>query len=290
MHRLLSAGLVAALSFAAPAFAQETTAPDAGPDAGTVLATVNGVEITLGHAIVMRERLPAQFDSLPDEVLLRGIVDQLVDQTLLAGLVSERAEDDPLEVRLHLENERRGSLAARLIGERIATAPDEAAVQAAYDARLEAFEPESEFSAAHILVATEEDAADIRARIDAGEDFAALAAEHSSDPGSAANGGSLGWFGLGRMVPEFEAAVTGLEVGAISDPVETQFGWHVIRLDDTRETSLPPLEALRGEIVSELQEQALQAEVEALRADAEIVIPEAAVAPEAIRSDDLLGN
>jgi peptidyl-prolyl cis-trans isomerase C len=84
--------------------------------------------------------------------------------------------------------------------------------------------------------------------------------------------------------------VTGLEVGAVSDPVETQFGWHVIRLDDTRQTSLPPLEALRGEIVSELQEQALQAEVEALRAEADIVMPEAAVAPEAIRSDDLLGN
>jgi peptidyl-prolyl cis-trans isomerase C len=286
MHRLLSAGLVAALGLSTPALAQDAAAPDAG----TVLATVNGVEITLGHAIVMRERLPAQFDSLPDDVLMRGIVDQLVDQTLLAGLVSESEETDPLEVRLHLENERRGSLAARLIGERIATAPDEAAVQAAYDARLAAFEPENEYSAAHILVATEEEAADIRARIDAGEDFAALAAEHSTDPGSAANGGSLGWFGLGRMVPEFETAVTGLEVGAVSDPVETQFGWHVIRLDDTRQTSLPPLEALRGEIVSELQEQALQAEVEALRAEADIVIPEAAVAPEAIRSDDLLGN
>jgi peptidyl-prolyl cis-trans isomerase C len=286
MHRLLSAGLVAALGLSAPALAQDAPAPDAG----TVLATVNGVEITLGHAIVMRERLPAQFDSLPDDVLMRGIVDQLVDQTLLAGLVSESEETDPLEVRLHLENERRGSLAARLIGERIATAPDEAAVQAAYDARLEAFEPENEYSAAHILVATEEEAADIRARIEAGEDFAALAAEHSTDPGSAANGGSLGWFGLGRMVPEFETAVTGLEVGAVSDPVETQFGWHVIRLDDTRQTSLPPLEALRGEIVSELQEQALQAEVEALRAEADIVMPEAAVAPEAIRSDDLLGN
>jgi peptidyl-prolyl cis-trans isomerase C len=286
MHRLLSAGLVAALGLSTPALAQDAAAPDAG----TVLATVNGVEITLGHAIVMRERLPAQFDSLPDDVLMRGIVDQLVDQTLLAGLVSESEETDPLEVRLHLENERRGSLAARLIGERIATAPDEAAVQAAYDARLAAFEPENEYSAAHILVATEEEAADIRARIDAGEDFAALATEHSTDPGSAANGGSLGWFGLGRMVPEFETAVTGLEVGAVSDPVETQFGWHVIRLDDTRQTSLPPLEALRGEIVSELQEQALQAEVEALRAEADIVIPEAAVAPEAIRSDDLLGN
>jgi peptidyl-prolyl cis-trans isomerase C len=286
MHRLLSAGLVAALGLSTPALAQDAAAPDAG----TVLATVNGVEITLGHAIVMRERLPAQFDSLPDDVLMRGIVDQLVDQTLLAGLVSESEETDPLEVRLHLENERRGSLAARLIGERIATAPDEAAVQAAYDARLAAFEPENEYSAAHILVATEEEAADIRARIDAGEDFAALAAEHSTDPGSAANGGSLGWFGLGRMVPEFETAVTGLEVGAVSDPVETQFGWHVIRLDDTRQTSLPPLEALRGEIVSELQEQALQAEVEALRAEADIVMPEAAVAPEAIRSDDLLGN
>jgi len=286
MHRLLSAGVVAALGFATPAFAQDA----ATPDAATVLATVNGVEITLGHAIVMRERLPEQFDSLPDDVLMKGIVDQLIDQTLLAGLVSETAEADPLDVRLHLENERRGSLAARVIRERIAAAPDEAAIQAAYDARLAAFVPADEFNAAHILVATEEEAREILASIAAGEDFAALAAERSGDPGSAAAGGSLGWFGRGQMVPQFEAAVTGLAPGAVSDPVETQFGWHVIRLDDTRQTALPPLEALRAEITAEVQEAALQAEVEALRAGAEIAMPEAAVAPEAIRADDLLGN
>jgi peptidyl-prolyl cis-trans isomerase C len=286
MQRLLAAGLLAGMTLGTPALAQDT----ATPEAGTVLATVNGVEITLGHAIVMRERLPAQFNSLPDETLMSGIVDQLIDQTLLAGLASESAETDPLDVRLHLENERRGSLAARVIRERIAEAPDEAAVQAAYDARLAAFEPADEFNAAHILVATEEEADELLSRIEAGEDFAALAEEHSTDPGSAASGGSLGWFGPGQMVPEFETAVVALEVGAIAGPVETQFGWHLIRLDDKRQTELPPLETLRGEIASELQEQALQAEVEALRAGAEIVMPEVGVAPEAIRADDLLAN
>lgn len=286
MQRLLVAGLVAGLTVATVTHAQDAAAPDAS----TVLATVNGIEITLGHAIVMRERLPAQFASLPDDVLMRGIVDQLVDQTLLAGVVSDSPEADPLEVRLHLENERRGSLAARLIRERIAAGPDEAAVQAAYDARLAAFEPADEFNAAHILVESEDEARTLLGRIEAGEDFATLAGEHSNDPGSAAAGGSLGWFGLGRMVPEFEAAVTGLEVGGIAGPIETQFGWHLIRLDDMRQTTLPPLEALRGEIVSALQEEALQAEVEALRAGAEIVMPEAEVAPEAIRADDLLAN
>lgn len=286
MNRLLSAGLVSCMALATPVFAQDVAAPDAS----TVLATVNGVEITLGHAIVMRERLPAQFNSLPDDVLMRGIVDQLVDQTLLAALVSDNAEADPLEVRLHLENERRGSLAARVIRDRIAALPDEASVQAAYDARVAAFEPADEFNAAHILVPTEDEARDLLARLEAGEDFAALATEHSGDPGSAAAGGSLGWFGLGRMVPEFETAVAGLEVGGIAGPIETQFGFHLIRLDDKRQTALPPLEALRGEIVSELQEAALQAEVEALRAGAEIVMPEAEVAPEAIRADGLLAN
>jgi peptidyl-prolyl cis-trans isomerase C len=271
-----------------PAAPAAEAAPPAAVDAGTVLATVNGRDITLGHAIVMRDRLPEQYQALPDDVLMQGIVDQLVDQTLLADLASTSPDRDPLEVQLHLENERRGTLAARVVQERIGAALDEAEVQAAYDARVAAFEPAKEFSAAHILVATEAEAADLRARIDAGEDFAELARAHSTDPGSAQNGGALGWFGAGQMVPEFETAVAAMEPGAVSAPVQTQFGWHVVKLDETRDTTPPPLAQLRPEIENALRQAKLEAELSALREAATIERPEAAAPPAAIRQSDLV--
>lgn len=311
MRRNLTAGSVAALSAAslflagwaaaqdapAEAPAAETPAAEtpaaeapAATDPGVVLATVNGVEITLGHAIVMLERLPEQYRSLPDEVLMQGIVDQLVDQTLLAEVASATPDSDPLEVRLMLDNERRGALAARVVQERIGAALDEAEVAAAYDARVAEFTPAKEFNASHILVATEAEAADLRTRIEAGEDFAELAKTVSTDPGSGANGGSLGWFGPGQMVPEFEAAVAGLEPGALSQPVQTQFGWHLIRLDETRDSTPPPLAQLRPEIENALRQEKLEAELATLREGAEIERPEGVVAPAAIRQSDLVKN
>jgi peptidyl-prolyl cis-trans isomerase C len=289
MRSLFATGLIAGLALSAPAFAQDAVAPEAGGyDASTVVATVNGTDITLGHVIVMRNRLPEQYQSVPDAALMGMIVEQLIDQTLLADTLSTDASADPLAVKLHLENERRGNLALQALNAKIAEAVTPEAVQAAYDAAIADFEPATEYSAAHILVETEEEAKDLRAQIEGGADFAALATEHSQDPGSGANGGALGWFGLGRMVPEFEAALVALEPGAISEPVQTQFGWHLIRLDETRQTTPPPLEAVRAEVENQVRQEAVQAEIEALRAGASIEVVENAVAPEAIRDSAVL--
>lgn len=294
MKRLLTAGFLAGLTLTGTAFAQETateTAADAAPaafDAGTVLATVNGVDITLGHAIVMRDRLPEQYQTLPDDVLMQGIVDQLVDQLLLATEESAGPDTDPLAVKLHLENERRGALAARVVQRQVGDAIPEADIEAAYAAQVAAFQPGKEYNASHILVATEAEANDIKAQIDAGGDFAALAKEKSTDPGSGAQGGSLGWFGAGQMVPEFETAAAALEPGAVSAPVQSQFGWHVIKLVEVRDTAPPPLAEVRPEIENSLRQAKLEAELTALRTAATIERPEAVVPPAAIRQSDLL--
>jgi peptidyl-prolyl cis-trans isomerase C len=289
MRSLFATGLIAGLALSVPAFAQDAPAPEAGGyDASTVLATVNGTDITLGHVVVMRNRLPEQYQSVPDAALMSMLVEQLIDQTLLADTLSSDAAEDPLAVRLHLENERRGNLALQALNARLADAVTPEAVQAAYDAAIADFEPATEYSAAHILVETEEEANDLLAQIEGGADFAALATEHSQDPGSGANGGSLGWFGLGRMVPEFEAAVVGLEPGGLAGPVQTQFGWHLIRLDETRETTPPPLDAVRAEVENQVRQEAVQAELEALRAGASIELVENAVAPAAIRDPAVL--
>lgn len=297
MKRVLKSGFVAWLGLTCLAFAQDTTteapADPAQPpayDANTVLATVDGVDITLGHAIVMRDRLPAQYQSIPDDVLMSGIIDQLVDQALLAAQTSQSADTDPLAVRLHLENERRGSLAAISVQDQVGDVIPEDEIQTAYEAQVAAFEPAREYNAAHILVASEEEAVDIEAQIEAGGDFAELAKAHSTDPGSGPQGGALGWFGAGQMVPAFETAVATLEPGAISEPVQTEFGWHVIKLDEVRDTSPPPLAQVRPEIENALRQEKLESELATLRDAATINRPETGIPSSAIRQSDLTAN
>jgi peptidyl-prolyl cis-trans isomerase C len=288
MRSLLTAGVLAGFVLATPALAQDQTqAGDTAYDASTVVATVNGVPITLGHVIVMRDQLPPQYQNLPDDVLLSGLIDQLVDQELLAELQSKSPDSDPLAVKLQVENERRGTLAGRAATDAVADAVDDAKVKAAYDKQVAEFKPAPEFSAAHILVDDEAKAKELKAQIDGGADFAEVAKANSSD-GSAANGGDLGWFGLGQMVPEFEGAVRDMEVGSVAGPVKTQFGWHIIKLNDKRETSPPPLEQTRQQIENGLRQAALQAKLQELRAGATIERPETGVPPAAVRESDLV--
>lgn len=110
------------------------------------------------------------------------------------------------------------------------------------------YEQEEQVKASHILVEDEEKAQDIMDKIDEGEDFQELALEYSTDPGSAERGGDLGFFGRGRMVPEFEEVAFDLEVGEISEPVESQFGYHIIKVTDEKEAQLTPFEEVRDEI------------------------------------------
>jgi peptidyl-prolyl cis-trans isomerase C len=293
MRTLLAATLLAGVA-ASAVMAQDATTPAPAAeaksyDADTVLATVNGDAITLGHVIALRDRLPPQYQQLPDEVLMSGLIDQIVDQQLLAAAESASPDSDPLAVRLHIDNERRGALASIAAATAVEGAVDDAKVQAAYDREVAAFEPAPEFSAAHILVDSEEKAAALKAEIDGGADFAELAKANSSD-GSAASGGDLGWFGLGQMVPEFEAAVTGMEVGQVAGPVQSQFGWHLIKLNDKRETAPPALEEARPVIEDQLRQEALQARIAELREGATIERPEAGPPPAAIREIELLTN
>ncbi len=284
MRSLLTAGLMAGIALASPALAQ-----DKAYDATTVVATVNGNDITLGNIIAMRDRLPEQYQQLPDDVLMKGLIDQLIDQELLAEVESPSPDKDPLSVKLTVENERRAALAGLAANAAVADAVTDAAVQAAYDKQVADFKPAPEFNASHILVDSEDKAKALEAEIAGGKDFAEVAKANSSD-GSAANGGDLGWFGAGQMVPEFETAVMAMEVGAVSEPIKTQFGWHIIKLNDKRETTPPALDAARPDIENQLREAALQAKLTELRASAKIEKPETGTPPEAIRESDLLTN
>ncbi len=308
MRSILTASLATALVVStafwaegqeAPTTAPESPAPQAAQDApaaetvdydaATVIATVNGTEITLGHAVLLRQRLPEQYQGVPDDVLMPGLIEQLVDQAVLADTLSESPESDPLAVTLHLENERRGTLAGRAVQGLVSDGADEAAIQEAYEAATAEFAPQTEYNASHILVDSEEKANEIKAELDGGAEFAALATEHSSD-GSAQAGGSLGWFGPGQMVAEFETAVTELEPGAVAGPVETQFGWHLIKLNETRASEAPTMEMLRPELEAQVRQQALQTELERLRSEATIELPETMLPAAAISDVSILEN
>lgn len=293
MRSLLTAGLLAGSVFVPQAWAADATPPAAAPaaayDAATVLATVNGTDITLGNVIMMRANLPQQYQSLPDDTLMKGIVQQLVDQTLLADQLSKSADTDPLSVKLQLQNDRRSALAGQVAQQAMAQPVDDAAVKAAYDKQVADFKPQPEYDASHILVKTEDEAKKLLAEITGGKDFAAVAKANSTD-GSAAQGGELGWFSQGQMVPEFEAAVAKMKVGEVAGPIQTQFGWHLIKLNATRDSTPPPLDQVRPDIENELHQQALQAQLEQLRSGATIEIKEAVVPATAIHQDDLIQN
>lgn len=277
------------LAIATPVFAQETataTEPTAY-DASTVLAKVNGREITVGHMVALMERLPEQYRTLPDEQLFPGILDQLIDQAFIADTASTMAETDPARVRLTLENERIALLSKQVVDDLIAEGPEPDALQEAYDRQYSNLPVKTEYDASHILLETAEDAQEVITMINDGADFAEVAKEKSTGP-SGPNGGALGWFGEGVMVPPFEAAVVAMEVGAISEPVQTQFGWHVIKLNEMRDVPPPSLDDVREELSNELMQQRIEVVIQEMRDGATIERIDIDIPKSVIRETELL--
>lgn len=261
---ILSAGLVL------PVLAEDA------PTAATVVATVNGTEITLGHMIVAREALPEQYKALPPDVLFKGILDQLVQQTAL-----EQSMEGKLTRRdaLQLENDKRGYVSSRALEGVVLGAVTDEALQAAYDAKFKDAKPQTEYSASHILVADEAKAKELLAQLEGGADFAELAKANSTDTGSGANGGDLGWFGLGMMVKPFEEAVVAATPGKVVGPVKTDFGYHLILVKETRVAAQPTLDDLRDELASEIEQKAIEAHVKSITEAATVEKPGEGIDP-----------
>ena len=288
MLKSMTSGATIALMLAmVPALAEEPApAATAGVTADTVVARVNGTEVTLGQMIVLREGLPEQYQSLADDVLFKGILDQLVQQVALdQSMTGKLTKHDALAV----ENQRRNMVSGIALKAVVAAAVTDAALQAAYDARYKDAAPATEWNASHILVDTEDKAKALKAQIDGGADFAELARANSSD-GAAANGGSLGWFGPGMMVKPFEDAVMTMKPGEVAGPIQTQFGWHLVKLNETRVAATPTLDELRQELATEIEQKAVQSHVEALVAAATVTRPGEGIDPATLRDATLLAR
>ncbi len=276
-HAGFWSGIALMAALAAPVWA-------AGETAATVVANVNGVDITLGHMIALKETLPEQYQSLPDDVLFKGILDQLVQQEALAQSVTALSTRHAS----NLENDRRGYVSGVAIQTVVESAVTDAALQAAYDARFKDAKPQTEYNAAHILVETAEVAEKLKAELAAGADFAALAKANSTDTGSGANGGDLGWFGQGMMVKPFEEAVIAAKVGEVAGPIQSEFGFHLILVKETRLAAQPTLDEMRDELAAELENAAIEAKVKDLTAAAKVTRPGEGIDPTILKNTALI--
>jgi peptidyl-prolyl cis-trans isomerase C len=247
--------------------AQDPATPAANP--AKPLAVVNGKEIpALYGDLVKREMAQGQADS---PQLTARVRESLINLELLSHAALDKGLDKDANLAALLDIRRKDQLAKAYLEDYVKAHPvTDAEIQAAYDkAKAEAVEPE--YRARHILVKTEAEAKKIIADLGKKAKFEDLAKKYSQDPGSAKNGGALDWSDRRAFVPEFSAALAGLKKGETTKaPVKTQFGYHVIRLDDTRKPQLPPLDTVRGEIVKQLQQQRVRDAITAARAGAKI--------------------
>lgn len=260
----------------APAAAPAAPAPAVTPE--TVVATVGGEPITEADLSFAAEDLTQELSQMPPEqrkpFLLRVLIDMKVMAT--AGREAGMAETPLFQQRLKYLEDR--ALRRAYFAEAIAAGVTEEAVRAEYDKFAAEFQPAEEIRASHILVPTEEEAKAVKAELDGGADFATLAKEKSIDPG-AANGGDLGFFGKGMMVAPFETAAYALtDVGQVSEPVQSQFGWHVIRLEEKRQSSAPAFEQVAGQLQQQLLMKTFDDTVAKLMDGVAIDIPDAALA------------
>ena len=279
---MLKRSILAAVVIAAPLTAPVAVlAQDKGAE--TVVATVNGQDITLGQMIVMKQSVQdPQMANLPDQALWDMMLDQLIRQTAVAETGTENAG-----TRAQLELQRRNTLATAAVSQIAEPEPTDGEIQAAYDKLFANAEPSTEFSAAHILVETEEKAKELKQQLDDGADFGTLAEENSTGP-SGPNKGDLGWFTADQMVPPFAEAVQAMEKGQVSDPVQTDFGWHVIKLNDTRVKEAPKMDEVRDQLVQLVRREKVEAQIEKIVTEAEVQKAED-LDPALMNNSDLLG-
>ncbi len=258
-----------------------------------VVAKVDGSEITEADVALAMKDFGSALGNMPEAQKRDAVIGLLIDTKLIARAAEEKKLDQSEEYKRTLAYLRDKALMDSYLTDSAKTAVSDADVQKVYDETVKTVKPEEEVRARHILFRAEDEAAfaeaekkaqDVAKKLKDGGDFEALAKELSEDPGSKENGGDLGYFTKETMVPEFADVAFKLEKGAVSEPVKTQFGWHVIKAEDKRPQPVPTLEQVKDQIVVYLERKAQQDTIKALRDKAKIErigAPEAKPEPEA---------
>lgn len=265
--RAVARSAVIAVAVTNAALVNSAVAQDSTP-----VATVGDHTITVDDLGQAAADFSQELAQVPAERRQSILIDVLVDMALLAQAAEAAGFDKAPGFQRRLDFLRTRALRNIYVEKQIVGTITPADIKAEYDRQSAEFQPAEEISARHILVASKEEAEALIAELDAGKDFADLAKEKSTGP-SAPNGGDLGRFARGRMVPEFEAAAFDLDAGAhSSEPVETKFGWHVIKVEEKGESSPPPLAEMEDQLRSTLVRQNFETVMTRLRAETPVEI------------------
>lgn len=260
------AGVLAALSWGAMAQTPPAPAPANPPAANAtapgksdpVVAKVNGQEIHASDVHEAIASLPDEYRNLPSNMLFPMVLDQLVDRKALVLFAQKQGLDKDPEVQRQIARAEDAALQNALLSREVGPTVSEQKVKERYDATIANKPGEEEVHARHILVGSEDEAKKIIAQLKGGADFAQLAKEHSTDPG-AGQGGDLGWFKKGDMLPDFSAAAFALQPGQFTQtPVHTQYGWHVIKVEGRRQAPPPTFDQAREQLRQDMIQEGVR--------------------------------
>ncbi|MFN3833153.1 MAG: peptidylprolyl isomerase [Allorhizobium sp.] len=238
LNKIVLAACVSLSALSGAALAQDAT----------VVAKVGNLEITQSELDLAVANLDPQLSQLPDEQKKVAALSGAIDVKLLAANATAAGLQDDAEYKRRMAFIAERELHNAFFKKNVVDAVTEDEVKARYEKEVAALPKQEEVRARHILVKTEDEAKQIITDLDAGKDFIEIAKEKSTDPNKT-EGGDLGYFTKGRMVPEFEEAAFALEKGTYTKtPVQTQFGFHVIRLEDKRDAPPPAFEAVEQQV------------------------------------------
>lgn len=238
---------------------------------GEVLARVNGKDITKTEVELAATVFGEQLAQVPDGARQSIVLDALIEMHVIADAAEKEGLAESAKFKERMSFLSAQALRNTYIEEKVQGAITDDELKARYEKDVAGYTPPEEVHARHILVKTEDEARQVIKDLDAGIDFSKIAAEKSLDPGSKANGGDLGFFTKGQMVPEFETAAFSLEPGAFTkEPVKSQFGFHVIKLEEKRTQPVPTFEEVKDQVTSVVQREKYQQALVDLKAAAKI--------------------
>ncbi|HVY58269.1 MAG TPA: peptidylprolyl isomerase [Xanthobacteraceae bacterium] len=270
MPRASRSGWLAAAAGAALLLGSLTSACSEAQSADPVLARVNGVDIHQSDLSIAEEEVSGSLPPTATEQAKRDyLITYLSDMILVSKAAEAKKLADSDDFKRRLAFARNKVLMETLLQNEAKSAVNDQALHQVYDEAAKQMGNEEEVHARHILVETEDEAKAVEAELKKGADFAELAKQKSKDPGSA-DGGDLGYFTKDQMVPEFAAAAFKLDKGQISDPVKSQFGWHIIKVEDKRKRQLPEFDKVKDQLQTYVMRKAQSELITKLRSEAKI--------------------
>ncbi len=252
-------GFLLAATLALPAFAEDK-----------VVATVNGHNISEADLVLAEAEIGSELGNLPPATRRRVLVEYMIENQLFAEAADKESLGTGADFERRLSYWRQRALRDAYFEKSVKASIGIEAARGIYEDKVKGLKAEEEVQARHILVASEEEAGKLAERAKAGEDFATLAKENSGDGGSKEQGGMLGYFGRGQMVPQFEEAAFALKTGEVSRPIQSQYGWHVIKLEDRRQKPPPSFDEVKDRLIGSMVQSKAQNIAAELRGKAKI--------------------